>query len=260
MADIFENACSKISKIEKELYFTFNENTFVQSCRYGIDKHSFVEEPLISNASANNDKNTNISNNSSSYTTKNKNNKNDNKTILYYSNLVDIFVRLVNPLWTKEDALDDLCKNLDKYKYLLKTITSKYKQLHNNITDYVRSNSKHGDMSYANRDYMMFWCKLLNASIYIIVDNMYYEYNCENSANFLVIRVSTKPIKYELVDTNDKDFKTFNAKFEYKKWIDVNKLSSKKMSELMDICNEHNIQLQPKMKKINIIERIKEMI
>jgi Mg2+ and Co2+ transporter CorA len=63
---------------------------------------------------------------------------------------------------------------------------------------------------------------------------------------------------YELINTFETTFVEFNKKFNYTPWIDLSKLSSYSMKELQEICDLHDIRVEIKNKKKDIIQLIKE--
>lgn len=262
--DMFIESCYTISTINKPLFFKFNENHFVQSDDYKKPENTFnrstpkcspKQSPIPSPTSCpeplSKIKNRNDIKSSSLRT----------DTIIF-KNISDIFFKIINPIGNRDDNIDEFCKNLDKYKHLLKTITSRHKQLHKQISDYIyNKNSDCTDMSHLNKNYITFWSKLMNVNIYIVNDTlMYNEYLHSTQNTYMVIKF-IKDRGYELMHATEATFIEFNKTHKFKPWVDISKLSNNSMKELKDICVDHGIQIGPiKNKKADIIQMIKDKI
>lgn len=271
--DLFVNSCNQISNVIKPLFFKFNENSFVQSEQYGRPENSFIRSTPKSSPKTSPESSPTPS---PERTLMEKKKKTKNETVIKKStdevvfckkdtvvlkNISHIFFNIINPIGNKDDDIESFCKTLDKYKYLLKTITSRHKQLHKQISDYVCSkNSDCSDMCHLNKGYINFWSKLLNCDIYIISSKtyQYQEYLNSTQNRFIVIKFIEQK-GYELVNTSETNFVDFNKKFHYKPWIDLSKLSSYSIKELREICDLHNIPVGAiKNKKADLIQLIKE--
>lgn len=272
--DVFVNACNQISSVKKQIYFKFDENAFVQSEHYcrpnnifiksapnsstlrTFSKHSPANLTLIEKT--NKQMNTMIKNDADNEVTFRKTN-----TIIL-KNISHIFFNIINPIGNKADDIEAFCKTLDKYKYLLKTITSKHKQLHKQISDYVCStNGDLSDMCHLNKSFITFWSKLLNCDIYIVTrkPSQYQEYLNSDQNKFIVIRFIEQN-GYELMNTaSEKTFEMFNNKFNCKPSVDISKLTSRSIKELRQICDLYKIHVGAiENKKADIIRIIKEYL
>jgi hypothetical protein len=172
-----------------------------------------------------------------------------------------------------KETTTDFCIILDKYKHLLKEVTSRHVLLHNTISAYInRSSGKLFDTSYLDKDFMSFWGCLLDADIYVFDTNkiMYHPYFCKNegaseNTKFVIIKYKVVEYKdnqyslFEFVDTtNVKSFEIYNQTMEYNKAFDVNKLHMLKVDELRKICNNLKITNMPlKINKAELVNCIK---
>jgi hypothetical protein len=259
--DLFISSCNQISNVIKPLFFKFNENSFVQSEQYGRPKNSFIRStPTPSHDQTLMQKKKKTKNETVRIKSTDEVGCFKNDTVIL-KNISHIFFDIINPIGNKDDDIEAFCKTLDKYKYLLKTVTSRHKQLHKQISDYVCSkNSDCTDMYHLNKSYITFWSKLLNCDIYIISSktSQYQEYINSNQNKFIVIKFIEQK-GYELVNTTETNFVDFNKRFHYKPWIDLSKLSSYSIKELREICDLHNIPVGAiKNKKVDLIQLIKE--
>jgi Mg2+ and Co2+ transporter CorA len=269
--DIFVNHCNQISNVTKPLFFKFNESCFVQSEPYDRPDNYFIRSSPKSSPKTSPESSPTPS--PEKPITKKKETKTEsiktnsigkgtfckNDTIIL-KNISHIFFNIINPIGNKDDDIEAFCKTLDKYKYLLKTITSRHNQLRKQISDYVCSkNSDCLDMYHLNKSYMTFWSKLLNYDIYIISSktSQYQKFLNSNQNRFIVIKFIEQE-GYELINTFETTFVEFNKKFNYTPWIDLSKLSSYSMKELQEICDLHDIRVEIKNKKKDIIQLIKE--
>jgi hypothetical protein len=252
----FQQSCDKIENIKNVLYFTFNEGKYLQSNKYIQEKQTFKE--LLSAT-----KRDIVVNKKNAYSPTESIEKIHNlreHVIVKYPLLIDVFFNLVDPLKSRRESIDELLTYIDKNIYLLKTITARYKQLHGMIVNNMYITNM--DNSYSNKNYMLFWSNLLNASIYIIENNMYINYlgNSCHGERFIVIAVQHAPIKFELKKTcNFKNFSEFNMQCKYKKWYDPNSLNSYTIKELKEICTEFGISIDPKSKKSDIQKKLAEI-
>ena len=262
--DMFMESCYQISTINKPLFFNFNENHFVQSDDYRKPENTFYRSTPKSTPKPS----PNSSPTPSPTPSSRRQHKNDKpsqslrKDTIIFKNISDIFFKIINPIGNRDDNIDEFCKNLDKYKHLLKTITSKHKQLHKQISDYIYSkNNDCMDMSHLNKNFMTFWSKLMNVNIYIINDALMYNKYLHSTQNTYMVIKFIKDKGYELMHTTEDTFIEFNKTHKFKPWVDVSKLSGNSMKELKDICVEHGIQIGPiKNKKADIIQMIKDKI
>ena len=255
---VFHDLCDRISHIKKPIYFTFEENEFVQSNQYKKPVNAFqhlnqLRYELIESRTK--------SRNVSPITSPEKPSpimKKSERVIL--KSIAGVFLKIIEPLGNIKDNAEELMKLIDKYQFLLKTITSKHKQLHKQISDYVNSsNVDLKDMSHLNKNYMIFWSKIMDINIYIInKSNLYYLYESnEDKSSYMVIKFDDES-GYELLTTNNESsFDEFNSLYKYRRSVDVTKLSTKNINELRKICNEHRIEIGSlKCKKADIINMI----
>lgn len=271
--DIFIKSCNQARSVTKPLFFKFNENQYVQSEHYDRTHNVFrrrdssgkslecsPESSPKPSPDRNIQRNRKVIKNTDKKTHMNDDTSTSYNESIILKNISHIFFKLINPIGNRDDDIESFCKILDKYTHLLKTITSRHKQLHKQISDYVSSkNSDCSDMCHLNKQYMTFWSKLLNCDIYIIFSktSQYQEYLNSVQNKYIVIKYIEEK-GYELMNTSESTFIEFNKKFQYKPWIDINKLSSYSIKELREICNIHNIQVGAiKNKKTDIIELIK---
>lgn len=265
----FNDICSKLSACENKLFRNFIESkTFVQSPHYDLVKQNFI---ALNGNKKTYDKTPQLVQNAG----KSKNMY--NIKVVTYNTIHEVFLELVEPgysMSSKETTID-FCIILDKYKHLLKEVTSRHVLLHNNISAYVnRSSGKLFDTSYLNKDFMSFWGCLLNADIYVFDCNkkMYHSYLCKNmnaseNMNFVIIKRSVAEYKqteytiFEFVDTTHMNsFETYNQMMEYNKAFDVNKLHLLKVDELRTICQNLKITNMPsKTNKADLVNTIRNV-
>jgi hypothetical protein len=278
----FHDICSKISKCENKLFKNFIEtNTFVQSPYYNLIKQNFIDLKGDHKQIGNTPKQFEKSKNEKHYKNVNtpncKSNSRYNIKTVTYNTIHEVLLELVEPGYSmsmKETTID-FCIILDKYKHLLKEVTSRHVLLHNNISAYInRSSGKLFDTSYLNKDFMSFWGCLLNADIYVFDTNktMYHSYLCKKqdaseNINFVIIKYSVVEYKenqyslFEFVDTTQiKSFEIYNQSMEYNKAFDVNKLHMLKVDELRKICHNLKITNMPlKSNKTDLVNTIKNV-
>jgi hypothetical protein len=255
----FDGRCKLLSKIPCRLFFTFNENDFVQSGLSRMQNETFVMQEALHKLLQ-----------SSREFTQNKCRQQQSRSLsnhqrcVKFDRLCTVFMKLIDPLYVTNDAdtHETFHKLVDKYNQLLKTITCKHKQLLSRIHHYTDTTCNAPDTSYNDKDYLMFWSKLLNTDIYIVCDGIYDEYTHTSSIKFIVIKVyvSSKRL-FELVDCNGStDFETFNKQHHFKRRVDIKKISTMKKNELQSICDDYDIVYNSTMNKQTLIDLIKETI
>jgi|UniRef100_A0A6C0BNX6 hypothetical protein len=253
---VFNDLCNTISHIKKPIYFTFEENEFVQSYQYNKPVNAFQQLNQLRHELFDP---RNKSRNVSPIPSPKRPSPKKTETVVLKS-IASVFLKIIEPLGNIKDNAEDLMKLIDKYQHLLKTITSKHKQLHKQISDYVNSsNVDLKDMSHLNKNYMMFWSKIMNMNIYIVnKSNLYHLYESnEDESSYMVIKFDDEN-GYELLTTNNESsFDEFNSFHKYRRSVDVTKLSTKNINELRNICIEHEIEIGSlKCKKADIINMI----
>jgi hypothetical protein len=289
----FNDICYKISKLENKLFKNFIEcNTFIQSPHYNLIKQNFIDlkgdhkricKQLENSHNEKYPRSVNTQNNTQNNTQhvnttlKCKSNSKYNITTVTYNTIHEVLLELVEPGYSmsvKETTID-FCIILDKYKHLLKEVTSRHVLLHNTISAYInRSSGKIFDTSYLNKDFMLFWGCLLDADIYVFDTNkkMYHSYLCKikcvsENNKFVIIKYKVVEYKdtqyslFEFVDTTHvKSFEIYNQSLEYNKAFDVNKLHILKVDELRKICNNLKItNISVKTNKADLVKCIKDV-
>ena len=272
----FHDICSKISKLENKLFNNFIEcNTFVQSPHYIFIKQNFSDlKGDHKQIGTVRHVNTTQHVNTTLYC---KSNSKYNINTVTYNTIHEVLLELVEPGYSMsmKETTTDFCIILDKYKHLLKEVTSRHVLLHNTISAYInRSSGKLFDTSYLNKDFMSFWGCLLNADIYVFDTNkkMYHSYLCKTecaseNTKFVIIKykvVENKDNQYSLFEfvdtTNVKSFEIYNQSMEYNKAFDVNKLHMLKVDELRKICKNLKITNMPlKTNKADLVNCIKNI-
>jgi hypothetical protein len=265
----FNNTLSAINAIEVSLFFKLNENDFVQSReikkQYAesifdtkslqFDFYDFKRGSCVGNS----EQSPSVSNPSKVIKTMEKNIV---QVVVSYPTLMDIFIRLIDPIYiltkdAKADFKETFLKQIQRYTALMKAFTSKHKQLLNEIVCNIQSTNTKCDMSYQGANYMTFWGSFLNKRLCIIYpDSTYVKHTivpCKSEDDYIFIRVNDESNIFTLVNTSIKSLAGENIR----ERVDVSKLSTKTMPELMEYCCLNNIQVDRKAKKADLIKGIK---
>jgi hypothetical protein len=174
--------------------------------------------------------------------------------VIVFTRLFEVFVKLINPLATSKDVINELCPLLQKNINLLKTITPHYKKFMNEIIMNAQSTVV-PDTSFTSPKYMLFWSNLFNAKIYIIEGSMYKVYGDSTKSASIIIRVVNH--KFEYINGSFMDFQLKHNVYEY---IDTSNLQSKTIAYLHKICKIYKIDITDEQKKKDLISKIEEKI
>lgn len=174
--------------------------------------------------------------------------------VIVFTRLFEVFVKLINPLATPKDVINELCPLLQKNINLLKTITPHYKKFMNEIIMNAQSTTV-PDTSYTSSKYMLFWSNLFNAKIYIIEGSMYKVHGDSTKSASIMIRVIND--KFEYINGNFMEYQLKHNLYEY---IDTSNLQSKTVPYLHKICKIYKIDFTDEVKKKELISKIEEKL
>lgn len=178
------------------------------------------------------------------------------KKVIYHNKLHEIFFKLIDPLLGTDEMTIKLNMLMNTHKDLLKTITPHHKKLTATINAYITSTDE-CDMSYVNEKYMLFWSNLLNANLYIIKGKSYTTYK-PNTTTCKEIIIKVHNENFEYVNMSFNEFRTSNKPLFPS--VDVSKLNTYTIAELKNICINCEIKLDPKVKKTEIIQIVREVL
>jgi hypothetical protein len=182
-----------------------------------------------------------------------------------YERLCDVFFKVLDPLYNPKHSEDNrkvFCDQLAKHVELLKSITSKHKQLYKVIFDSVYTDfSNVYDETYKNEQFMIFWCELLRTSIYLIHEDKLaytmYEPKTFSCDTLLCIKIQRTDAHYtfELLDIqNMTDFNSYCILHNVFRFYDDKTLKSMKVDEVREICQKMKIPFN--LKKQEMIDQI----
>lgn len=223
-----------LSTIEQKLFFSFNHSKYLQNNEYikiqpwfNYDKKGIKQVKKVPPP----------------------------KQVLYHKKLHNLFFMLIDPLVSKDDMITNMNLLLDTNRELLKCITPHYKKLQAVINSYLTSTNG-VDLSYENEKYLLFWSNLLCSNLYIITGNSFMVYNpLVETQNDILIRIIKDDFEY--INLKFNDYCKSNTMFPK---INVNKLNSKTIAELKKLCNDCKLELDPKMKKSQLIQELQQVL
>lgn len=176
---------------------------------------------------------------------------------LHHNCMRDVFFNILDPLFNKDSPFDSqtlFMTALNKHCHLLKTLTTKHKQLHKTLFDNATEKyDRSFDETFQNPHYMQFWKELLRSNIFVIHPNQktfseyIYEENSEESERepiTLCIKVEKSSTHYvfSLLDLkNIDDFRRYCREYSIVQYHDTKTLQKMKINQLKDICRELNI-------------------
>lgn len=233
----YKNILQILCKIDTPIYVPINANSYIQGNKVIDDTPWFHSI-----------------NKKEKKTYEKKHQSIQKEEVIVYARLFEVFVKLINPLATPKDVINELCPLLQKNINLLKTITPHYKKFMNEIIMNAQSTVV-PDTSFTSSKYMLFWSNLFNAKIYIIEGSMYKVYGDSAKGASIIIRVIND--KFEYINGSFMDYQLKHNLYEY---IDTSNLQSKTISHLQKICKIYKIDITDEIKKKELILKIKEKV
>lgn len=267
--DNFFEMCTLINSHKNMINITVNnlESNYTQSKDFETPKHPY-KKIEINIFSSNKSPEQSFSKEISIINTEKKRYKKTSETVcLEHNCLRDVFFNIIDPLYNKNKPYDlqsYFMKTLNQYSLLLKSITSKHKQLHKEIFDNVTESFEYKhDENYKNLKYIEFWKQLLKSTIYIIHPNgktysenifTYDQLNCDQVI-CVNVKTNDKNNTFELLNivTEDK-FKMYCKNKSIIKYYSEKDLMKMKVNDLKEVCKElyivDNLKKQDMLKEI----------
>lgn len=266
-----DNFTKMIVKIPQTYYFDFKENDFVQSSETNhiesVDmflKFNFDLQKLL-NSSINHDTSSQKEK-VEKPTPKELITKVDPKKDIHFACLGYVFMCFIDPLSCHQlkssymNFVDNFKTNLDSKCQLLKVLSNRHKQLRKKIELYLEYDTSVPDVSYLDKEYLLFWASFLNCNIRLVLNNEFYTtYDSifDTSRYLTILQIKNMEGKNIFYMKDDIWF-TENKK-KLKMYLDSKELSSLDILSLRKLCIENKLPIKDNNRNISKIDLIKQL-